>query len=663
MSFNTPESRTKVNIKLTDAGRRQLSLGNLQFDKLVVSDREINYSIDPTENYNILNNRILSPSDNHPGIEPVNFDGSKPILLNNRNVTPLKQFLTADTVSYGFLTGSTNAWTFKGSLLKNYVNIAYIGQSWDNNIVTFTGAVPSVGDLIYCAWLPPQFSNGAIPSSFPVLPLNEPINGLFYKAISINGGDVTVDRPIPKFDDVSHSMFTGFYPSNGIDNYYGSGVTQNTSVWNLNIVRTHTIAGTPTSTNGISGYTSYGSLPYNGTKQYFGFGPETPAIGFIHYTNEFTGNTFGEQLIEKSVEVHMPTIMWHKTAGVNGEVVKNGASFYDISGSTYNDSIAKTSYRHLRDTGNTKVGRVYHKLKLIVITDQELLAALSYKSNRTYTYPEIITSLTPSPLYPLSSLDATGLCKNEYTYFVTLLYENDPYDASASFGFPDALHSMYIKKIQGQNDINGNPQFLKISFPPNSFPYMRNDSLISSEGTGWNANSVQVLISEQPTINNYNIANVPSDSWKRVSSLSSGGNGVYRASDAGDLSIDPVKLNDYSFIISRQDFESGSTYVLSTAMTSNQQYLNFGDESVFFGNVKAKSLRTVYKGFVTAILHSTQLNASYNSTYNPYVHNETYISEIAVLDGFNNVVAVGKPTYPLKKEVGKVLAIQLEIDF
>jgi len=43
MPFLPPESTTYINVKLTDAGRRLLSLGQLQFSKAVVSDREIDY--------------------------------------------------------------------------------------------------------------------------------------------------------------------------------------------------------------------------------------------------------------------------------------------------------------------------------------------------------------------------------------------------------------------------------------------------------------------------------------------------------------------------------------------------------------------------------------------------------------------------------------------
>ena len=61
MSFLPKEPTTFINIKLTDAGRRLLSLGRLTFDKAALSDREMNYSVDRTGFYNIENNRVLSP--------------------------------------------------------------------------------------------------------------------------------------------------------------------------------------------------------------------------------------------------------------------------------------------------------------------------------------------------------------------------------------------------------------------------------------------------------------------------------------------------------------------------------------------------------------------------------------------------------------------------
>jgi len=45
------------------------------------------------------------------------------------------------------------------------------------------------------------------------------------------------------------------------------------------------------------------------------------------------------------------------------------------------------------------------------------------------------------------------------------------------------------------------------------------------------------------------------------------------------------------------------------------------------------------------------------------IHSEIYVTEIAILDDKNQVVAVGKPTYPIRKLSGKYLGFKLEVDF
>lgn len=668
MSFTIPQNEQLINIKLTDEGRHQLSLGNLRFSKMVLSDREIDYSIDYSNNYSIERNRILSPKDSQPNIDAINLDGSNAINLNRSNISSLKQFITGTTNDYGFFSGSPNSWSFLNSMQINRATLAYVGQSWGDNLLIYTGPYPDPGDLIFCFWLPPQFGTFSILTSYPLIPNDAPFNTLVYKVLSADSTNIFVDRSIPDFTGTgAHGMLTAFYPGNGLENYYGSGSTQNTTCWNLNIVRTYDVAGTNINTQGISGFSQYGSIEYAGTKNYFGFSSDTPAVGFVHYTNEYAINTFGEQLIEKTTELHMPTVMWHKITGyTNGNAQNWGLSCYDRYGITKYDPIAKSTYRDLRDgvsSGNTIVGRVYHKLKMFVITDQELLTALSYKSNRSYTYPEPIVELVSNPSNNTPYYSVSGLCESGKTYFITLLYENDAYSSSSSFGYPASLHCGYIKKIIGENDMNGRPKFLKIRFPANGFPYMRSDSGLSSFGSGWNANTVQVLVNEQPNEYGYDIASTPATGWTRVSDIALGGNGVYRASDFGDNTIDPTKLNSHEFIISRQDYASGSTYILNSGLTSNQNILNFGDESFFYGVVRAQTIKTKYYSSIVGYVLPNELNSSLNPTFNLNYNDCTYISEISVLDNNGNVVAVGKPTSPLKKEQNRILAVQLLLEF
>jgi hypothetical protein len=365
--------------------------------------------------------------------------------------------------------------------------------------------------------------------------------------------------------------------------------------------------------------------------------------------------------------------MWHNTAANNGEGISYGVTLYDVYGDTKTDSIANTTYRDLRDgvvSTSKIVGRVYHKLKLVIITDRELLNVMTYKSNRNYTLPPLQVNTSSVPKYPLSTSSATGLIKSGKTYFVTYLTEsNSTYEGGVSFGYPKALHCGYIQKINGDVNSDGNAQYLAGSFPTNGFPYLRNsnnmDGSSSYSGTGWNANKVQLLVSEQDDPNNeITLRDVDSTDWRLISTVV--GNGIYTG-DTTDSTIDPNKLNAYQFIISQEDYDSGSTYTLDTIFTDNNDFsttgLTFGNESFFFGNVKVDVLATTYKTVITAFAGNDSLNSSENSSFDDTLDKDVYITEFGVLDGEGNLVGVGKPTYPIKKNEGRFLTFQLQIDF
>lgn len=712
MPFIHQEPFTFFNIKLTDHGRRLASQGKINFKKVIVSDREIDYSTDRDGTYNIFNNRILDVSDFYPDVNPSDFDAganpSGPIILNDDGSAAFTKNSTFSTGTERItITGSSSSTTISNFILGTRT-LAYgsNGANWGKNKITLgAGAYnPKVGDLIFIPWVPPSFVGTY--NINPSIPSKQPSVLSTYKIISaVSASDYFVDRPIPNYA-AGPSVVCQIFRDNMIESYFGSGKTSDPGVWNMNIVRTHTVAGSFVNTaNKVSGYTTYGSIEYNGIKRYFGFGNELPAFGVIHYTNKWTGNTYAEQFVEGSFEMNLPGIMWHHNYNTylnnkfnstnqffsyNSSGTTWGLYLSDYSGRTKYDDLTKTTYRDLLDGRSEKsisVGRVYHKLQLIIITDQELLTALTYKSNRNYTLPDFEVSLTDRPqtgLYPanyfsgqtysgstLSGLTANGLVELGYDYYVTYICENEPYQNGVSFGHAPALPCGYIKKIPGTNDINNQKQFLKIKFPnPNSFPYMRDDSELSSPfyRTGWNANTVQILVNRSPSSNGtapnvVNVSNVNPRKWVRVSDKTLGGNGVYRASDYGLNTIDPKMLNSYEFIISEEDFNSGSTYVINSGITANQDFLNFGDECFVYGTIKTGIASVVYKTIIQVYLSDYELNGTSNPTFDSLIDSSTYITEVAVLDSSGYVVAAGKPTYPIKKNNTRWLTLQLDIDF
>jgi hypothetical protein len=684
MSYLPNEPTTFINIKLTDDGRRLLSLGQLTFNKAVLSDREVNYGIDRTGAYDIgCCNRIIAPKDAAPKFAlPLSFDGSEATPIT---VGSAKQIITAQTETTGFFTGTTTGVTwaidFDEYLGSNTIDYSTYVPDGTNNVTVAgggTGHFPVAGELMYIPWEPISAS-GLTYDSSTTINSGTPFNSLWYRVLSADTGTsiVTLDRNVPNFGAASTTQVinTYFYPFNGIETYYGSAATVNTKVWNMNIIRTSSVEGTNTS---ISGYTTYGSIQYNGTKQYMGFGSETRQFGVIHYTNEYTGNTYAEQLVEKTVVVDIPNIMWHRYPGTAGQVTNFGIKLQDYAGSTIFDNAAQTTYRELRDGSTTSdyvVGRVYHKLKMIVITDPELLTALTYKSNRSYTLPRLNldSSAVPNTSCSTTTLDTsntTGLMKSGYTYYVTYITESEPtYASGTSFGYPQSLPCQYIQRIDGTVDASNNPQYLRAFFNTSFFPYLRNSAGMDNfSGTGWNTNKVQLLVNEVNTTlyPDTDFDNIPTDGWRLISSGTTG-NGLYTGA-TGSLTIDPSNLAGFQFIVSQEDWNSGSTYVLDNTFYDNNDInlsgLTFGSESFFFGNITTAIMATSFKSIMTVLAPDSNYNTStQNSSFDGLLDTNTYITEIGILNNDNVLVAVGKPTYPIKKNESRYLAFQLEIDF
>lgn len=693
MSYIIQEPSNFINIKLTDTGRRLLSLGALTFNKIVFSDREVNYAIG-LNNYDICRNRILSPKDDNPTLSfntstsqsisgnasLINsFDGTNGLPINGQNITSAKQIVSAMTSTIGFFSGSSNNWSIKTSApvgegqILGVAEIDYslsIPSGGTDVVFSIGGYSAKTGDLVYIPWEPPQYS--AITNNTSYIYSGRPNVSLWYRIQGITGLTASLDRNIPNFGNFP---FTGstqkvqayFYPYGEIETYYGSSTTVNCGVWNMNILRTTSEIGT---TSLMSGYTAYGSIEFNGTKQYLGFDNNTKAFGLIHYTNKYSGNTYAEQFVSGTIKLEIPNIMWHRNFTTSiGQEMNYGITLYDSYGTDIFDSIAQTTYRELRDGTSSNsfvVGRVYHKLKIIIITDQELLSTLTYKSNRNYTLPELSLNLMPSTIGV-----TTGLCKSNYSYYVTYVTSSNPYQNGVSYGYPQSLPCGYIQKIEGVTDgSSGLPSLLRINFSTLSFPYMRSSSnLLAMSGTGWNANSVQILLQEVVTSASTLIGNLPTNNWKLISNGI--GNGIYTG-ETGSLTINPSDLQSHVFNITQQDYDSGTTYSLEgkySAFTTNIDSINFsglsfGDESFFYGNLTAGIQANVFKSIITVFAKNDEFNTSvFNTSFDSLYNDSTFITEIGILNSNNELVAVSKPSYPIKKNESRYLAFQLELDF
>ena len=276
-------------------------------------------------------------------------------------------------------------------------------------------------------------------------------------------------------------------------------------VWNMNIPWSENPAGLISSIS--KDYTNFGSVAYLGAKEYFGYAsssgqtdsssvyyfnsfgdkinvlPEQQkAIGIIHYTNQTVDLFYGEKFAlepfdpsnpadttgeARNFKVHIPWLMWHKNPDCcNGQTFwVDPPGFEDLNlfqvqylQSTKNVDMNNPGirYYHLWDTNANidgtpnRIGKVFPDDKIVVIDDEEIIAAMSYKSNRNWTLPSPKISLITPNICGNDSSTVTGILTGTTEYlYVT-------YRLSNTELFTDSLHCNYYSLIQGPN-IDCNP--------------------------------------------------------------------------------------------------------------------------------------------------------------------------------------------------------------
>ena len=269
-------------------------------------------------------------------------------------------------------------------------------------------------------------------------------------------------------------------------------------IWNMNIPWSEDLAGLDNLV--YKGFPEFGSVQYMGTKEYLGyqsssgqtdtdsvyyynsFGEkivvspeEQKAIAVIHYTNQtidfFYGEKFALEPLDptlpedtigqaRNFKICMPTLMWHKNPDCcQGQcfwVDPPGFEEFDLFQVEYIKSKKNLDmnqpgirYYHLWDNNPTssglpsRIGKVFPDHKIVIIDDEEIIAAMSYKSNRNWTLPAPKVALsTPNTCGPLNqSSEGVLTGSGEYMY-VTYRFTNQT-------TFTNSLHCNYYSKIQG----------------------------------------------------------------------------------------------------------------------------------------------------------------------------------------------------------------------
>lgn len=464
----------------------------------------------------------------------------------------------------------------------------------------------------------------------------------------------------------------------------------NVLVWNMNIPWTETPAGIDTTT--YVDFTRFGSVSYIGTKEYLGYNTisgqtitptntptsyyynsfgekiimtpeEQKAISIVHYTNNTIDLFYGEKFAfepydpknpfntmgqASNFKVSIPWLQWHKspTPVVSGETFYVEPPNYINTGiltpfyieSTKNDDMNNPGIRYYNLYDNhtnvdglpNRVGKVFPDQKIIIFDDEEIIAAMSYKSNRSWTLPAPKVSLiTPNACSGATS-GGNGVLSSDTQYmYVTYRFDNSTYNFNS-------LHCNYYQKISGPTSgCSVTAQDVTFMFG-NEFPYMSIDNTTISGFSATNFKIICQIITGETRPNSY--------SWKEIDFTSSltTVNGF----------IDPSSLTGQTFTITESAYLSAPIYDLSNYITLTQlnetgSTLNFGDEYYFYGTVETDIQATIYEMRYLCNLNSSQFQYSSNPTWTS--GSTSYVTEIGLFDSDKDLIVISKLQSPVQR--------------
>jgi hypothetical protein len=674
---------------------------------------------------NKIFSKVLRPKDDNPFFSSFLLNQSNQFIfpLNQQsNIQLIKGIVTNEADDRGFFSGSTvdsglQIQTGTG-FIKESGSVDLVRFDGTVDFTTFTQGVltldipltnSNVNDYIVF-----RFSNPILGSQTGNTLTAATINTT-YNITHISGSTIKVDRILPTLNSYSGTIITYYILPGGdnpTDDYYGASslaaywntgtlsfdsscdiCNENIPVWNMNNVWTENPAGlfrdTPVN---YHEHNLFGSEQYTGSKQYLGFNqnlvcntndatsicgtdqplsyidPYKKSVSILHYSNSCISNFYGEQFYidqetDKLLNLDIP-IMWHRrndvgtasgtTLGMrftSDTIKKTLSSNNDVE---YYDLI-EFSGMSVTPTLPLVVGKVFPQLKVVVIDNEELVAAMSYKSNRNYTLPDLSAEL----LSPING-NCTGVLKAGETLFMTYWLENVGTGSTGTTTvttpiLPCQRYTVIDNKTSSDKDVQFRINNVE------QLPYMRKREGFNYDGYGFFADSFKILAQ----VINRNTQSRPNPSnWVEIDFTSTNITGV-----SGET-INPILLenqnpNTTGFILTGSIYSGGTTFNLGQEMDmSNASYygkMTFGDERLFYGNLRTHIAATIYKSLFNISIDGATIASSSNTTYD--FGDDRYVSEVGILDNNNNLVLVGKLSRPIRIADSTTASIELTIDF
>lgn len=501
-------------------------------------------------------------------------------------------------------------------------------------------------------------------------------------------------------------------------------------IWNMNIPWTESPAGL--NSNTYQDYTKFGSVNYIGQKEYFGyttssaqtstdpvyyynsFGEKTvvtpedqKAIAIIHYTNQTIDFFYGEKFAlepydaqnaentqgqARNFKLHIPTLMWHK----NPECCYGQTFWVDPPGfdgknlfqvqyikSSISDNMNQPGLRYynLWDTFAqpnglpSRIGKVFPDSKLIIIDDEEIVAALSYKSNRNWTLPAPQVSLITPNTCGVSN--STGvLTGGSETLWIT-------YRLSNTNTFTNSLHSNYYTSVVGTANVctPDTPQNVAVRFGAEfnclvqpGFSPTTTTTTLSPTTTTTTINPITTT-----TTTSCPVCTVPAGfyatKFQVLAQKTVAGQrpdpSLWKLIDFTDQ-ISDLFINGYvtqnsltasTFVVTAENYSSAPYYNLNNYIELPQngatgQQLNFGDEYYFYGNLETDIQATIYEMKYKINLSFNEFLISQNPTWTPGT--PSYVTEIALLDENQDILVMSKLQSPVLRQGIQQYVVKLD---
>jgi len=638
-------------------------------------------------------------------------------LNQQSNIQLIKGIVTNEADDRGFFSGSTVDSGLVVQTNSNFIleqgTINLNNFSGATDYTTFTQGVltlntpltaTSVNDYIIF-----RFSNPTLGNVTGSTMTSATINTV-YNITNISGSTIKVDRVLPTLSAYSGTIITyytlpggddpmdTYYGASSLSAYWNSGTlsfqnscdicVDNIPVWNMNNVWTENPAGLyKDSPVNYHENNLFGSEQFVGTKQYLGYNREitvtntnsmmdsksymdtyNKSISILHYTNSCISNFYGEQFYideetGKLLNLDIP-VMWHRrnnigtgsgtTLGMrftSDTIRKTLSSNNDIE---YYDLI-EFSGMSVSPTLPLVVGKVFPQLKIVVIDNEELIAGMSYKSNRNYTLPDLAAEL----LSPVNG-NCTGVLKAGESLYLTYWLENVGTGTTGTTTvttpiLPCQRYTVIDNKTNTDKDV----QFRIGNL--NELPYMRKRENVNYDGFGFFADTFKVLAQ----VVDKTTQNRPlSSNWK-VIDFTSTNITVTSGQTISPSLFENQNPNTTGFILTGSLYTGGTTFNLGDEldMSTASYYgkMTLGDERLFYGNLRTHIGATIYKTLFNITVDGASIASTSNSTFE--FGDDRYVSEIGILDNNQNLVLVGKLSRPIRISDSTTASIELTIDF